>query len=191
MDNSSDIKQIKLVKAGDVGAYSQLIDKYQHMSFTLANSIVKNKQEAEEVCQDAFFKAYKALDTFKGNADFSTWLYRIVYNTAISKLRSRKTETVSLDEQKESLSTPFGFNENLNRLEQQERKIILKRALKLLKEDDAFIMILYYYQERSIEEIVTTTGLSKSNIKIKLHRGRKQLKQALEQLLSKEIESFI
>jgi RNA polymerase sigma-70 factor (ECF subfamily) len=191
MSNSNDIKLIKLVKAGDVGSYAQLIDKYQHMAFTLANSIVKNKEEAEEVTQDAFFKAYKALDKFKGDAEYSTWLYRIVHNTAISKIRSRKAETTSLDSQEVDKQSSFNFSDNLNRLELQERKVFLKKALKKLKEDDAFVIILYYYKEQSIEEIVQATGLSKSNVKIKLHRGRKQLQFELEQLLREELKSFI
>ncbi len=183
MSDPNDIKLIKLVRAGDVSAFAQIIDKYQHMAYTLANSIVKNHQEAEEVAQDAFFKAYKSLDKFKGDAEFSTWLYRIVYNTAISKIRSRKTETITLESQEVDKQNTFNFADNLNRLERQERKVILKKALKELKEEDAFIIILYYYKEQSIEEIEKTTGLSKSNIKVKLHRGRKQLQQPLEQLL--------
>ncbi|MBS2213980.1 sigma-70 family RNA polymerase sigma factor [Carboxylicivirga mesophila] len=191
MSDPNDIKLIKLVRAGDVSAFAQIIEKYQHMAYTLANSIVKNHQEAEEVAQDAFFKAYKSLDKFKGDAEFSTWLYRIVYNTAISKIRSRKAETITLESQEVDKQNTFNFADNLNRLERQERKVILKRALKELKEEDAFIIILYYYKEQSIEEIEKATGLSKSNIKVKLHRGRKQLQQTLEQLLRTELKSFI
>ncbi|WP_439184168.1 RNA polymerase sigma factor [Carboxylicivirga taeanensis] len=191
MSDPSDIKLVKLIRAGDVGAFSQVIDKYQHMAYTLANSIVKNHQEAEEVAQDAFFKAYRSLNKYKGDAEFSTWLYRIIYNTAISKLRSRKAETKSLDSPEADKQSLLNFSDNLNRLEQQERKLILKKALKSLKEDDAFVIILYYYKELSIDEIEKATGLSKSNVKIKLHRGRKQLQSALERLLSEELKSFI
>ncbi len=191
MSNSSDIKLIRLIRQGDVSAFGQIIDKYQHMAYTLANSIVKNHQEAEEVCQDAFFKAYKSLDKFKGDSEFSTWLYRIIYNTAISKIRSRKAETLDLESRENEINSGLNFSDNLNRLELQERKVILKKALKKLKEDDAFILILYYYKEQSIEEIEQATGLSKSNVKIKLHRGRKQLQVVLEQLLRKELKSFI
>lgn len=191
MSDPNDIKLIKLIRAGDVSAFAQIIDQYQHMVYTLANSIVKNHQEAEEVTQDAFFKAYKSLDKFKGDAEFSTWLYRIIYNTAISKLRSRKNETLHLESQEVEKHNLDNFSDNLNRLEQQERKVILKKALKSLKEEDAFIIILYYYKDQSIEEIEKATGLSKSNVKVKLHRGRKQLQATLEQLLRKELKSFI
>jgi len=191
MSDSNDIELIKAVRTGDLAAFSQIIDKYQHMAFTLANGIVKNKQEAEEVTQDAFFKAYKALDKFKGKAVFSTWLYRIVYNTALSKLRSRKPETSDL-ENKELLKNESLIDDNsINQLERKEKKKVLKMALARLKEDDAFILILYYYKELSIEEIEKATDLSKSNIKVKLHRGRKQLQKELKFILQDELKSFI
>jgi len=191
MSKTNDIELIKAVRRGDLAAFSQIIDKYQHMAFTLANGIVKNKQEAEEVTQDAFFKAYKALDKFKGNAVFSTWLYRIIYNTAISKLRSRKPETSDLDDKEVVQHESLISDNSLNRLEKQERKKVLKKALSRLKEDDAFILILYYYKEQTIEEIEEATGLSKSNVKVKLHRGRKQLQVELQLILQDELKSFI
>lgn len=191
MSNNNDIELIKSIKRGDVAAFAQVIDKYQHMAYTLAKGIVKNKQEAEEVTQDAFVKAYKSLNNYKGDAAFSTWLYRIVYNTAISKLRSRKPNTEAL-ESKEAISYEANFAENnMHRLEVQERKKVLKQALKRLKEDDAFILILYYYKEQSIEEISQTTGLSTSNIKVKLHRGRKQMHHELNAILKGELNSIL
>ncbi len=191
MNNSNDIELIKAVRTGDLAAFSQIIDKYQHMAFTLANGIVKNKQEAEEITQDAFFKAYKALEQFKGSAVFSTWLYRIIYNTAISKLRSRKPETSDIESMEVIQHESLIEDNSINQLEVKERKKVLKTALSRLKEDDAFILILYYYKEQSIEEIEGATGLSKSNIKVKLHRGRKQLQNELQLILHDELKSFI
>ena len=191
MSNNKDIELIKNIKRGDVAAYSQIIDKYQHMAFTLAKGIVKNQEEAEEVTQDAFVKAYKSLDKYKGDASFSTWLYRIVYNTAISKLRSRKPATKDLDS-KEAVQYEADYAENnMHRLELQERKKVLKQALNKLKEDDAFILILYYYKEQTVEEISKATGLSISNIKVKLHRGRKQMQNELNTLLRGELNSIL
>jgi len=191
MSDTKDIELIKAVRTGDLAAFSQIIDKYQHMAFTLANGIVKNTQEAEEVTQDAFFKAYKALDKFKGAAVFSTWLYRIIYNTAISKLRSRKPETSDLESKEAIQHDSLITEDSINRIESQERKKVLKKALSRLKDDDAFILILYYYKEQAVEEIEEVTGLSKSNIKVKLHRGRKQLQKELQLILHDELKSFI
>jgi len=191
MSNNTDIELIKNIKRGDVAAFAQIIEKYQHMAFTLAKGIVKNKEEAEEVAQDAFVKAYKSLDKYKGDASFSTWLYRIVYNTAISKLRSRKPATKDLDS-KDAVQFEADYAENnMHRLELQERKKVLKQALSKLKEDDAFILILYYYKEQSVEEICKATGLSVSNVKVKLHRGRKQMQKELNTLLRGELNSIL
>nr|WP_319399835.1 RNA polymerase sigma factor [uncultured Carboxylicivirga sp.] len=191
MSNNKDIELIKNIKRGDVAAFSQIIDKYQHMAFTLAKGIVKNQQEAEEVTQDAFVKAYKSLDKYKGDASFSTWLYRIVYNTSISKLRSRKPNTEDLDS-KEAIQYEANYAENnMHRLELQERKKVLKKALGKLKEEDAFILILYYYKEHSIEEISQATGLSTANVKVKLYRGRKQMQLELNAILKGELNSIL
>jgi len=191
MDKVNDIPLLKAIKAGDVSAFAQIIDKYQHMAFTLAMGIVKNKEEAEEVAQDAFFKAYKSLDSFKGDANFSTWLYRIVYNTAISKIRSRKPVSADL-ESKEVAQFEINYAEsNMHQLEKQDRKKVLKKALNKLKEEDAFIVILYYYKDNSIDEISAATGLSASNVKVKLHRGRKQLQKELNLLLREELNTIL
>lgn len=191
MSNKKDIELIKSINKGDITAYAQIIDKYQHMAYTLAKGIIKNRQEAEEVTQDAFVKAYQSLNSYKGKAAFSTWLYRIVYNTAISKLRSRKPENEDLESRDViKLETAYAEN-NMHRLELQERKKILKQALNKLKEEDAFIMILYYYKEQSIEEISKATGLSPSNVKVKLHRGRKQMHVELNAILKDELNSIL
>lgn len=191
MSNKEEIALIRSIKQGDIAAFSQIIDKHQNMAYSLAISIVKNKQEAEEVTQDAFVKAYQSLNNFKGNSAFSSWLYRIVYNTAISKLRSRKPHTEDLESKEMVRHEAFSADDNKNRLELQERKKLLKKALQKLKEEDAFILILYYYKEQSIEEISQTTGLSVSNVKVKLHRGRQQMHKELNILLKGEINSIL
>jgi RNA polymerase sigma-70 factor (ECF subfamily) len=191
MDKKSDQHIIKQVILGDATAFAHIIDKYERMVYTLAVNIVKNKEEAEEVAQDAFYKAYKNLKSFKGEADFSTWLYRIVHNTAISKLRGRKQATADISEIENKMSEHNFFENNIHRLEINEKKKILKQALMQLKEDDAFVLILYYYKELSVEEISQTTGLSASNVKVKLHRGRKQMQLVLSKLLKEELNTFV
>lgn len=191
MRKKHDIELIKQIRGGDIAAFSQLIESHQNMAYTLAFGIVKNKQEAEEVTQDAFVKAYKSLDKYKGDAAFSTWLYRIVYNTAISKLRQRRPEMKDIDD---SQSDKFEYriaDNNKHRLELQERKKLLKIALNKLKEEDAFILTLYYYKELSIDEISKASGLSPSNVKVKLHRGRKQMHEELNKMLKGELNSIL
>ena len=81
----------------DVSAYTILVDKHKNMAFTVAYRIVRNREDAEEIAQDAFVKVYQSLKSFKKESKFSTWLYRIIYNTAISKTRKKQLETTNLD----------------------------------------------------------------------------------------------
>jgi len=186
---TGDEKQIiKKIKQGDVGAYSILIDKYRHMVYTLALQVLKNEPVAEEVAQDTFFKAYKALDSFEGRSAFSTWIYRIAYRQAISRLRKTKNREVSFNE------TTFHPEESQNPgdiLFEGDRSKFLKEALKRLKGDEATILTLYYYEDKKVDEIAEITGLSAANVKIKLFRGRQNLHKMLQSILNKEVDSLI
>ena len=91
MDNNSDQIYIDKVLQGDTNAFAYLINKYKDMAYTIAIKIVKSHEDAEEVAQDSFLKAYEKLDSFKGNSKFSTWLYTIVYRNSITKIRKKKS----------------------------------------------------------------------------------------------------
>ncbi|MCW3806022.1 RNA polymerase sigma factor [Plebeiibacterium marinum] len=188
--SQSDNKIIKQIKGGDVAAYATLVSKYQNMAFTLALSITKNREDAEEVAQDAFVKAYKNLASFKGKSKFSTWLYQIVHNTALSKIRIKKHHTHPIDNLLEDRNIKLSESENRN-LERLDKKRILKEAIKKLNEDEGFIIILYYYQELNIEEIAIATGYSESNVKVKLFRARKNLYEKLQIIMEGEARTLI
>ena len=188
--SQSDIKIIKQVKDGDVAAFATLVSRYEHLAFTLALSITKNKEDAEEVAQDSFVKAYKNLSSFKGKSKFSTWLYQIIHNTALSKVRVKKQLTHPIDSNIEDRSIHLSESEN-NKLERLDRKKILKKAISKLNDDEGFIVILYYYQELSIEEITTATNYTASNVKVKLHRARKNLQEQLQIIMQGEAKTLI
>ena len=185
MSNPSDKIIIRQISLGDVSAYSILVERYQNMAFTLALSITKNKEDAEEVAQDAFIKAYKNLESFQGKSKFSTWLYKIVYRTALSKVRIKKQLWQPLDQKNEVDSS-----EN-KKLEKQDRKKIIKLAIQRLNEDEAFLLILYYYQELNMEELAETTGLSVSNAKVKLYRARKNMYDQLQLMMNGQAKTLI
>ncbi len=187
--NYSDKKIINQIKKGDISAYASLVNRYQNMAFTLAYSITKNKEDAEEVAQDAFVKAYKKLDTFKGKSKFSTWLYQIIYRTALSKLRIRKENWLSTDEN-EDRNINFGTYEQ-DYLERLDKKKILKLAINKLNEDEGFLLVLYYYQELSIDEICDLTDYTESNVKVKLYRARKKLYHNLQVIMNGEAKTLI
>ncbi|NJN28348.1 MAG: sigma-70 family RNA polymerase sigma factor [Cyclobacteriaceae bacterium] len=182
---------IDKVLKGNLPSYAILIEKYKRLAFTLALRIVKNHEDAEEVTQDAFLKAFRALDTFKQESRFSTWLYKIVYHTSLSRLRKKNPESIGLEE----ISLPDALQETtpdgLDIMHLRERKKIISTAIDRLKEDEAAVMTLFYLHENSIKEIGEITGYSDSNIKILLFRGRKKLVFELKKILKEDIVDIL
>ena len=117
MDSGNiDIEIINRILSGDSNAYGELVKKYQNYVFTLALRFTHNREDAEEVAQDIFIKAFRSLADFKGNSKFSTWLYTIVYTTSITFLRKKRLETTSIDDEHTFLqleNQDSGFNANL------------------------------------------------------------------------------
>lgn len=183
---------IAKVKEGDMAAFNVLIDEHKAMAFTLALKLMKNREDAEEVAQDAFLKAYKNIHQFEGNAKFSTWLYTIVYNTALTRLRKKKIQTTDLDfHQEENLASYSESDKEWHRLQKSERSGYIKEALELLSSEDQVVITLFYLSENSLQEICEITNWELSNVKVRLHRARKRLLKALEQLLDTEVRSLL
>ena len=182
---------IERVLRGDVNAFSYLIDEYKGLVYTIALRMLKNAEDAEELAQDTFVKAFKSLKDFKFESKFSTWLYRITYNAAISKLRKKQIEVYDVDDvtlpENEVVSTYSAIGE----LKKAEQRRYINEAIHNLKEDDALIITLYYLQENSIEEISEITGLNLSNVKVKLHRARKRFYDELKVILKDEVKAIL
>ncbi len=166
---------IQKAKQGDQTAFAALVDAYKKQAFNVALPITGNREDAEEVAMDAFVKAWNALPAFKGEAKFSTWLFRIVYNTAISFRRKKRMETVPMDEKLVENYSEDAFSSSLQMLTTEEQLQLVKRFVEALPPDDAALMELFYHQQLSIEEISRITLLSVSNVKVKLHRIRKKI----------------
>ncbi|MCG8575595.1 MAG: sigma-70 family RNA polymerase sigma factor [Flavobacteriales bacterium] len=186
MSDKNDQHYIDQVLNGNTDAFSELVSRYKDMVFTLALRVVKQREEAEEVSQEVFLKAYKHLKKFKGNSKFSSWLYRITYNASMDSLKQQKRmvdtenfEQIRIDEI-EQLDT------QLDQLEERERKSAIQRSIDLLAAEDGFLLTLYYFDELKIDEIASLTKLSKSNIKVKLFRARNRLSQILMKQLDSE-----
>jgi len=191
MDQATDHIYIEKVLQGDASAFAFLVERYKNMAFTIAVRIIRNHEDAEEAAQDAFLKAYSHLKEFKKESKFSTWLYTIVYNTAVSKTRKKKLETVSINDE---VAENFRYEDSVNQLSQlgnEEQKHFIKKAIEQLQEDDALIITLYYMEEMSITEISEITNLTNSNVKVKLHRARKSLHKELQQLLNHELSEIL
>lgn len=191
MKSNNDNYYIQKIKNGDVGAYAYLVDRHKKMAFNIAKQIIGNREDAEEVTQDAFLKAYQALDTYKGESKFSTWLYRIIYNAAISKMRKKKLNITSIDEDYSASVNVQSTQSALQVLTNDEQKFYINRALDKMNGDEKLIVTLFYLEENSIDEVSEVTGLSVANVKVKLHRSRKKLYGILEQFLQKEIKTIL
>jgi RNA polymerase sigma factor (sigma-70 family) len=187
--NDSEI--ISRVLRGDHQAYSELVSRYQNYVFTLVLRMVKGREDAEEVAQDVFVKAYRALADFRGDARFSTWLYTIVNTTCITFLRKKKLETHSLDNDSVfelADSQDSGFRANL--VEQKSKVAMVNNAIALLSEDDAQVITLFYKAEQSLDEIARILGVESNTAKVRLHRARARLKEKMEKNFAQEIRDL-
>ncbi|HYC40623.1 MAG TPA: RNA polymerase sigma factor [Chitinophagaceae bacterium] len=182
---------IQKVLGGDTQSYATLVDRYQNYVFTLALRMVKNREDAEEVAQDVFIKAFRALADFRGNSKFSTWLYTIVNNTSITYLRKKRLQTHSLEQ--ESVFAQVDARESTlsaNQVEQKSRVAAVSRAIGLLSPDDAEVLTLFYKAEQSLEEIGSILGIEPNAAKVRLHRARGRLKEKLETHFAEEIKNL-
>lgn len=187
----NDIEIIGKVLNGEQQAYSLLVSRYQNYVFTLALRFTKSREDAEEVSQDIFIKAYRALADFKGNSKFSTWLYTIVNNTCITFLRKKKLETHSLDNEK-VFEIADGQDSGLraNMIEQKSRVGMVNKAITMLGPDDAEIITLFYKAEQTLDEIAQVLGLETNTAKVRLHRARTRLKEKMELYFKEEVKDM-
>ena len=190
MQFHDDTYYINKILHGNVNAFSQLVEKHKRMAYTLALKMVNSPEDAEEIAQDAFIKAFQSLIDFKGDSKFSTWLYKIVYHASISRLRKKQLETISMDADFRN----FDVSETdhlLTRLTIEEQNTLVRAAIDRLPTDEKAIITLYYLNDSSVKEITDVTGDSEANVKIKLFRARKRLWELLKyRFQDKVIEQY-
>jgi RNA polymerase sigma factor (sigma-70 family) len=174
----TDTEIIESVRKGNQSDFEILVDKYKNKAFSLLCNMLKDRMEAEEVLQDAFLKAYNGLNNFKQESKFSTWFYRIVYNTALTRLsaarRKIEKEMLSIDEEIK-LSDDTYFQQS----EKKELSQLLGELIEKLPPNYASVITMYYLEEMSCEEISEVTNRSVSNVKVLLHRSRNALRDII------------
>jgi RNA polymerase sigma factor (sigma-70 family) len=191
MHELTDIEVIPRILGGDHQAYTILVDRYQNFVFTIALRYVKTREDAEEVAQDVFIKAYRSLADFRGTSKFSTWLYTIATTTSLTFLRKKKLDVHSLDNEH-----VFERAENIeggmsaNQVEQKSRQQMVNQALQLLNPEDAQILSLFYKGEQTLEEIAEILGKETNAVKVQLHRARGRLKEKMQKHFSEEIKDI-
>lgn len=178
---------------GERTGLEYLVHTYKDMAYTVAMRILLNREDAEEVVQDSFMKAFTSLHTFRRASKFSTWLFRIVYNTSLSRLKRDRISTIQLGEELDLESESFIVNDlsEWEQLKQEERKRYIDLALLRLSAEDRTIVTLHYIAEKSIAEICEIVGKEKSAVKMQLLRARKQLEHSLGLLLKKEVKDLL
>src|SRR5579862_4888578 len=187
----TDTEIISHVLKGDQQVFAELVSRYQNYVFTLVLRITENREDAEEVSQDVFVKAYRSLADFRGDSKFSTWLYTIARTSSITFLRKKKLETISIDNEKtafqlENRESSF----SANTIEQKSRIKMVNEAIQLLSPDDAQIITLFYKAEQSLDEMGQILGMEPNTIKVKLHRARHRLKEKMEKHFSNEVREL-
>jgi len=183
---------INRVLLGEQALYAQLVNRYQNFVFTIALRYTPNREDAEEIAQDVFVKAYRSLADFRGESKFSTWLYTIVTTTCITFLRKKKIPIHSLDnehifEVADNQNSTF----RANQVEQKSKVQMINEAIKLLSVDDARIITLFYQAEQSLEEIGRIIGIDPNTAKVKLHRARQRLKEKMEKHFTEEVKDMV
>ena len=182
---------ISRVLKGEQNAYAELVNRYQGYVFTLVLRMIKGREDAEEVAQDVFVKAYRSLADFRGESKFSTWLYTITNTTCITFLRKKKLDVHSLDNEKVfelADSKDSGFRANV--IEQKSRVSMVNKAIAMLNPDDAEVITLFYKAEQNLEEIARILGLEANTAKVRLHRARGRLKEKMEKHFSEEVKNM-
>lgn len=190
MTQIEDQHYINLVLNGNTNAFAALVDRYKDMVFTLALKMLNNREGAEEVAQDSFIKVYTALPKFKGESKFSTWVYKITYNTSLDALKkTKKVKSVSYieDFSEHQVKAIEGV---LDTIDEKERNEAIQECLNELPNDEAFLLTLYYYDGQSVDEIAKVMNNSLANIKVKLFRTRKKLATILKRRLEPEILNY-
>ncbi|HOY06440.1 MAG TPA: sigma-70 family RNA polymerase sigma factor [Saprospiraceae bacterium] len=184
----SDEILIEQARNGRQTAFAMLVKRYEQYAFTLALRFVKNREDAHEVAQDAFLRAFRYLPDFRGDAKFTTWLYKIVYSTSLNFLRKQNPDIQSIDDDDRPVKLPDeGTPDPSQAMERDDRNAALQRAIQMLSPDDAGIITLFYLYEHSLEEICQIMDMTMTNAKTKLCRARQRLKGIVEGRFSTEI----
>ena len=165
---------IKEILNGKTEQYEYFLDRYGQQVFVLVDRIVSCQEDAEELTQDVFLKAFQQLSSFKAESSFSTWIYRIATNLAISAVRKKRNDVLRLDDSVFANLSDTQVDAALED-ESEEQMERLQQAMNQLEADERALITLYYLEEKPLAEVAFILGMTEGNAKVKLHRIRKKL----------------
>ena len=181
---------INQIVEGDTNSFTILVDRYKDLVFTLALRMLKNREEAEEVAQDTFIKTYKSLEKFKGDSKFSTWIYRVAYNSCLDRIKKNKKHLNDVEINEFTEHQVVSIDNALDKMEIKEREDAIQKCIETLPSEESFLLTLYYFDDLSLEEISKIVGITANSIKVKLFRSRKKLATILKSQLEPEIIDY-
>lgn len=185
MDNN-EAHIIRRILGGETALFEHFLRTYGEQVFHLVFRITGNREDAEELTQDVFLKAFRQLSSFRGKSSVSTWLYSIAYNTAITYARKQDFSVAVMDERELSILSDTVIDEALDD-ENEDRIRQLRRAIRQLDAEEQALVTLFYEDEKSLHDISRITGLTEGNLRVKLHRIRKKLYLLIKKEEEKEI----
>ena len=175
MEQNTEKGLIKQIIEGDTALYSYFVKQYADKIFGMIYKIVRCSAESEELTQDVFLKAFNNLKKYQGKSQFSTWLYRIAYNTAISSTRKKRILYPAIND---SLLNNISDNEVDKVFSHEDNETLvlkLEKALSQLEPEEKSLITLFYYSDKSVQDISEIMDISQANVKTKLYRVRKKL----------------
>jgi RNA polymerase sigma-70 factor (ECF subfamily) len=188
---TTDMEIIQQVLQGQQSSFAVLVERYQNFVFTIVLRYIKSREDAEEVSQDVFVKAYRSLADFKGASKFSTWLYTVATTTCLTYLRKNRLEVQSLDNEKVfAVADNIDSGASANQIEGKNRAVMVNEAIKLLSPDDAQVITLFYKGEQTLDEISQIMGKEVNAVKVQLHRARARLKEKMNTYFKAEVKDI-
>ena len=178
----ADEELVRKAQADDDRAFGELVSRYETKVFSLALKMVRNPEDAEDVLQDTFLRAYRGIKSFKGNSTFSTWIYRITANSALMRLRKKQLPTVSIEDADER-ETPVNIADwspgPVEQLLSQELQRVMNEAIEALPAEFRQVFVLRDIEEMSNVEVAEILDLSVAAVKSRLHRARLKVRNRL------------
>jgi RNA polymerase sigma-70 factor (ECF subfamily) len=178
---ATDQEIVALARAGHEPAYRELIRRYERPLFSLVFRMVRDRELAEDLAQETFVKALNALDSYRPEFKFSSWIFKIANNAAIDHLRRRELDTLSLDGSPHA-ETPEAIESPLDAVEAKELGGAIEHAIGLLRPEYRSCILLRHVEGRAYEEIAEILNLPLGTVKTYIHRARNELRQALAHL---------
>ncbi len=179
LEPDGDVQRIERVLQGDSDAFDELVQQYAPRLVRMAYALVGNREDAEDLAQEALAKAYFKLDSFAGRSSFFTWLYRITVNLSISKRRKRRIESTHHAVALDDAPPPITEQQGVDRIETEEQLDRLRLAITQLEEDRRSVLVLRDVEGMDYGEIAEILNIPKGTVRSRLHRARGDLKDIM------------